>query len=76
MLVDDYMCYTMVFPLERKADVPDVLIPWVVAARLHCGLPVLYLSDWHFYHPPSHRFFHPRDAIFDEFVAFYHRFPH
>ncbi|CAI7920834.1 unnamed protein product [Closterium sp. NIES-54] len=34
LVVDDYTCYTTVFPLQRKGDVPDVLIPWIRATRL------------------------------------------
>ncbi|CAI7825600.1 unnamed protein product, partial [Closterium sp. NIES-53] len=34
LVVDDYMRYTTVFPLQRKGDVPDVLIPWIRATRL------------------------------------------
>ncbi|CAI7917827.1 unnamed protein product, partial [Closterium sp. NIES-53] len=34
LVVDDYTRYTTVFPLQRKGDVPDVLIPWIRAIRL------------------------------------------
>ncbi|CAI7822238.1 unnamed protein product [Closterium sp. NIES-54] len=34
LVVDDYTRYTMVFPLQRKGDVPDVLIPWICATHL------------------------------------------
>ncbi|CAI7811058.1 unnamed protein product [Closterium sp. NIES-54] len=34
LVVDDYMRYTTVFPLRTKGEVPDVLIPWIRAARL------------------------------------------
>ncbi|CAI7905587.1 unnamed protein product [Closterium sp. NIES-53] len=34
LVVDDYTRYTTVFPLQRKGDVPDVLIPWIHATRL------------------------------------------
>ncbi|CAI7903907.1 unnamed protein product, partial [Closterium sp. NIES-54] len=34
LVVDDYTCYTTVFPLRTKGEVPDVLIPWICAARL------------------------------------------
>ncbi|CAI7900529.1 unnamed protein product [Closterium sp. NIES-53] len=34
LVVDDYTRYTMVFPLRTKGEVPDVLIPWIRAARL------------------------------------------
>ncbi|CAI7853873.1 unnamed protein product [Closterium sp. NIES-54] len=34
LVVDDYTRYTTVFPLQRKGDVPAVLIPWIRAARL------------------------------------------
>ncbi|CAI7878250.1 unnamed protein product [Closterium sp. NIES-54] len=33
LVVDDYTCYTTVFPLRRKADVGGVLIPWIRATR-------------------------------------------
>ncbi|CAI5954945.1 unnamed protein product [Closterium sp. NIES-64] len=35
LVVDDYTRYTLVFPLRTKGEVPDVLIPWIRAARLH-----------------------------------------
>ncbi|CAI7883215.1 unnamed protein product [Closterium sp. NIES-53] len=35
LVVDDYTCYTTVFPLRSKGEVPDVLIPWIRAVRLH-----------------------------------------
>ncbi|CAI7845903.1 unnamed protein product [Closterium sp. NIES-54] len=31
LVVDDYTCYTTIFPLHRKADVSGVLIPWIRA---------------------------------------------
>ncbi|CAI7865342.1 unnamed protein product [Closterium sp. NIES-54] len=34
LVVDDYMRYTMVFPLRTKGEVPDVLIPCIRTARL------------------------------------------
>ncbi|CAI7749946.1 unnamed protein product [Closterium sp. NIES-54] len=34
LVIDDYTRYTMVFPLRTKGEVPDVLIPWIRAARL------------------------------------------
>ncbi|CAI7782155.1 unnamed protein product, partial [Closterium sp. NIES-53] len=34
LVVDNYTRYTTVFPLQRKADIPDVLIPWIRATRL------------------------------------------
>ncbi|CAI7874095.1 unnamed protein product, partial [Closterium sp. NIES-53] len=34
LVVDDYTRYITVFPLQRKVDVPDVLIPWIRATRL------------------------------------------
>ncbi|CAI5968975.1 unnamed protein product, partial [Closterium sp. NIES-64] len=34
LVVDDYTRYTTVLPLQHKGDVPDVLIPWIRAARL------------------------------------------
>ncbi|CAI7858385.1 unnamed protein product [Closterium sp. NIES-54] len=33
LVVDDYMCYTTAFPLQSKADVRGVLIPWIIAVR-------------------------------------------
>ncbi|CAI7789782.1 unnamed protein product [Closterium sp. NIES-53] len=33
LVVDDYTCYTTVFPLWSKADVCGVLIPWITAIR-------------------------------------------
>ncbi|CAI7747414.1 unnamed protein product [Closterium sp. NIES-53] len=34
LVVDDYKCYTTVFPLRSKGEVLDVLIPWIRAVRL------------------------------------------
>ncbi|CAI7793834.1 unnamed protein product [Closterium sp. NIES-54] len=34
LVVDDYTRYTTVFPLQRKGDVLDVLIPWIRATRI------------------------------------------
>ncbi|CAI7839125.1 unnamed protein product, partial [Closterium sp. NIES-54] len=34
LVVDNYTRYTTVFPLRTKGEVPDVLIPWIRAARL------------------------------------------
>ncbi|CAI7796847.1 unnamed protein product, partial [Closterium sp. NIES-53] len=34
LVVDDYTRYTTVFPLRTKGEVPNVLIPWIRAARL------------------------------------------
>ncbi|CAI7930668.1 unnamed protein product, partial [Closterium sp. NIES-54] len=34
LVVDDYSCYTTVFPLRSKGDVTEVLIDWIRAARL------------------------------------------
>ncbi|CAI7873282.1 unnamed protein product [Closterium sp. NIES-54] len=34
LVVDDNTRYTTVFPLRTKGEVPDVLIPWIRAARL------------------------------------------
>ncbi|CAI7811450.1 unnamed protein product [Closterium sp. NIES-54] len=51
LVVDDYTCYTTVFPLRNKGEVPDVLIPWICAVRLQLGerfredLPVLRLHS-------------------------------
>ncbi|CAI7933686.1 unnamed protein product [Closterium sp. NIES-54] len=51
LVVDDYRRYTTVFPLSRKGEVSDVLIPWIRAVRLqlrerfHAKLPVLRLHS-------------------------------
>ncbi|CAI7905509.1 unnamed protein product, partial [Closterium sp. NIES-53] len=51
LVVDDYTRYTTVFPLQRKGDVPDVLIPWIRATRLQlcerfqADFPVLRLHS-------------------------------
>ncbi|CAI5965120.1 unnamed protein product [Closterium sp. NIES-65] len=51
LVVDDYTRYTTVFPLRTKSEVPNVLIPWIRAARLqlrdrfHLDFPVLRLHS-------------------------------
>ncbi|CAI7934590.1 unnamed protein product [Closterium sp. NIES-54] len=51
LVFDDYTRYTAVFPLRSKGEVPDVLIPWIRAVRLHLrerfrqDLPVLRLHS-------------------------------
>ncbi|CAI7930872.1 unnamed protein product [Closterium sp. NIES-54] len=51
LVVDDYTRYTTVFPLRRKGEVPDVLIPWIRAVSLQLrerfckDLPVLRLHS-------------------------------
>ncbi|CAI7809219.1 unnamed protein product [Closterium sp. NIES-53] len=51
LVVDDYTRYTTVFLLQRKGDVPDVLIPWIHATRLQLcerfqsDFPVLHLHS-------------------------------
>ncbi|CAI5940118.1 unnamed protein product [Closterium sp. NIES-64] len=51
LVVDDYSRYTTFFPLRHKGEVPDVLIPWISAVRLHLrerfetDLPVLRLHS-------------------------------
>ncbi|CAI7794200.1 unnamed protein product [Closterium sp. NIES-53] len=40
----DYMCYTTVFPLWRKADVSGVLIPWIRPTR--CQLRERFCWDF------------------------------
>ncbi|CAI7863682.1 unnamed protein product [Closterium sp. NIES-53] len=51
LVVDNYMCYTTVFPLRSKGEVLDVLIPWIRADRLQLcerfreDLPVLRLHS-------------------------------
>ncbi|CAI7848513.1 unnamed protein product, partial [Closterium sp. NIES-54] len=51
LVVDDYTCYTTLFPLRSKCAVPDVLIPWICAVCLQLrepfreDLPVLRLHS-------------------------------
>ncbi|CAI7786400.1 unnamed protein product, partial [Closterium sp. NIES-54] len=51
LVVDDYTRYTTVFPLRRKGQVVDVLIPWIRTVRLQIcerfgqDLPVLRLHS-------------------------------
>ncbi|CAI7872440.1 unnamed protein product [Closterium sp. NIES-53] len=51
LVVDDYSCYTTVFPLCSKGDVTEVLIDWIRAARLQLresfgsNFPVLRLHS-------------------------------
>ncbi|CAI7762238.1 unnamed protein product [Closterium sp. NIES-53] len=51
LVVDDYMWYTMVFPLRSKGEVSDILIPWMRTVRLQLrerfslDLPVLRLHS-------------------------------
>ncbi|CAI7869047.1 unnamed protein product [Closterium sp. NIES-53] len=51
LVVDDYKCYTTVFPLRSKGEVPNVLIPWIRAVHLQLcerfgqDLPVLRLHS-------------------------------
>ncbi|CAI7832871.1 unnamed protein product [Closterium sp. NIES-54] len=51
LVVDNYTRYTTVFPLRSKGEVPDVLIPWILAVRLklreqfRTNLPVLRLHS-------------------------------
>ncbi|CAI7807305.1 unnamed protein product [Closterium sp. NIES-53] len=61
LVVDDYTCYTTVFPLRSKGEVVDVLIPWIRTVRLQLrerfgtDLPVLRLhSDRRVPHWLSH----------------------
>ncbi|CAI5944188.1 unnamed protein product [Closterium sp. NIES-65] len=52
LVVDDYSCYTTVFPLRSKGDVTEVLIDWIRAARLQLresfdsDFPVLRLHSY------------------------------
>ncbi|CAI7763519.1 unnamed protein product, partial [Closterium sp. NIES-54] len=47
VVVDDFLRYTTVFPLQRKGDVCSVLIPWIytvrpqLRARFQQDIPVL-----------------------------------
>ncbi|CAI7732560.1 unnamed protein product [Closterium sp. NIES-54] len=51
LVVGDYKHYTIVFPLRSKGQIPDVLIPWIRAARLQIckqfreDLPVMRLHS-------------------------------
>ncbi|CAI7829338.1 unnamed protein product [Closterium sp. NIES-54] len=51
LVVDDYTCYTTVFPLRNKGEFPDFLIPWIRAVRLQLrerfrgDLPILCLHS-------------------------------
>ncbi|CAI7788182.1 unnamed protein product, partial [Closterium sp. NIES-53] len=51
LVVDNYTRYNTVFPLQRKADVSGVLIPWIRATRrqlrerFHWDFPVLRLHS-------------------------------
>ncbi|CAI7871287.1 unnamed protein product [Closterium sp. NIES-53] len=51
LVVDDYMRYTTVFPLQSNGEVSDVLIPWIRTVRLQLrerfgqDLPVLRLHS-------------------------------
>ncbi|CAI7808858.1 unnamed protein product, partial [Closterium sp. NIES-54] len=45
IIVDDYSHYTIVFPLERKADMPGVLLTWLVAVRTQRAQLVLCLHS-------------------------------
>ncbi|CAI7785590.1 unnamed protein product [Closterium sp. NIES-54] len=51
LLVDDFMRYTTVIPLQRKGDVHVVLIPWIravrhqLSARFRQDLPMLRLHS-------------------------------
>ncbi|CAI7868836.1 unnamed protein product [Closterium sp. NIES-54] len=51
LVVDDYSCYTTVFPLRSKGEVPEVLIDWIRGARRQLSesfgsdLPVLRLHS-------------------------------
>ncbi|CAI7823607.1 unnamed protein product [Closterium sp. NIES-54] len=44
LVVDDYTCYTNVFPLRRKAGVSSVLISWIRATR--CQLRERFNQDF------------------------------
>ncbi|CAI7812372.1 unnamed protein product [Closterium sp. NIES-53] len=47
IVVDDYSRYTTVFPLRRKADVPTVLEPWLLARGGAQGMCRLCLQSDH-----------------------------
>ncbi|CAI7918308.1 unnamed protein product [Closterium sp. NIES-54] len=43
LVVDDYTHYTTVFPMRSQANVPGVLIPWIIAVR--CQLRARFQLD-------------------------------
>ncbi|CAI7920748.1 unnamed protein product [Closterium sp. NIES-53] len=43
LVVDEFMRYTTVFPLQQKCDVLGVLIPWIRTISLHCPVSPLPL---------------------------------
>ncbi|CAI7880866.1 unnamed protein product, partial [Closterium sp. NIES-53] len=43
LVVDDYSCYTTVFPLRSKGEVTEVLIDWICGAR--CQLSEIFGTD-------------------------------
>ncbi|CAI7791294.1 unnamed protein product [Closterium sp. NIES-54] len=51
LVVDNFKCYTTVFPLRSKGEVPNVLIPWIRVIRLQLrecfgqDLPILRLHS-------------------------------
>ncbi|CAI7730442.1 unnamed protein product [Closterium sp. NIES-54] len=51
LVIDDYLCYTTVFPLRRKGEVTEVLIDWIRGARRQLSesfgsdLPILRLHS-------------------------------
>ncbi|CAI7740169.1 unnamed protein product [Closterium sp. NIES-53] len=45
VVVEDYSRHITVIPLERKADVPGALLPWLVAIRAQHFQPVLHLHS-------------------------------
>ncbi|CAI7812209.1 unnamed protein product [Closterium sp. NIES-54] len=51
LVIDEYSCYTTVFPLRSKGEVPEVLIVWIRGARRQLSesfdsdLPVLRLHS-------------------------------
>ncbi|CAI7778028.1 unnamed protein product [Closterium sp. NIES-54] len=51
LVVDDYSCYTTVFPLRSKGEVPEVLIDWIrggrrqLSERFGSDLPILRLHS-------------------------------
>ncbi|CAI7882346.1 unnamed protein product [Closterium sp. NIES-53] len=73
LVVDDYTCYTTVFPLRRKADVSGLS-----SRTLRCvflGFPT-NAPSWQFYHPRERRVFSSQDVTFDESVCFYRLHTH
>ncbi|CAI7837267.1 unnamed protein product [Closterium sp. NIES-53] len=65
LVVDDYSCYTTVFPLRSKGELSSRAFPCVFL-----GFPP-DAPRWQFYHPTSRRVLSSQDVTFDESVSYY-----